>query len=147
MCWQPVTWSSGSVSPAVLTAVVTAPQRVWPRTRISLAPATAQAYSMLPSTCWLATLPAMRTLKMSPRPMSKINSAGLRESMQLKHDGQRMLPGGRGPHLADQVASQPFAAAETLVALLEDLEHLLRVDLALQLARRVVDVLHLVAQI
>ena len=69
--------------PARSTAAVTAPHRVWPMTRISFAPATRHPYSTLPSTFRLATFPAIRTLKMSPIPRSKINSAGVRESMQL----------------------------------------------------------------
>ncbi len=59
------------------------PQRVWPRTRISLAPATLQAYSTLPITFRLVMFPATRTLNMSPTPRSKSNSAGVRELMQL----------------------------------------------------------------
>ena len=62
----------------------TAPQRVWPSTTISFAPATLHANSMLPSAFGLATLPARRTLKMSPRPRSKRSSAGERLSMQLR---------------------------------------------------------------
>ena len=75
-----------------LTAAVTAPHRVCPMTRISFAPATAQPYSTLASTFRLVTLPAMRTLKMSPMPKSKISSAGVRESMQLSTTAKGCCP-------------------------------------------------------
>ena len=80
--WQPVFSVTLIFDDARFTAAVTAPQRVCPTTRISFAPATAQPYSMLPSTLGLVTFPATRTLKISPRPMSKIISEGVRESMQ-----------------------------------------------------------------
>ncbi len=41
-------------------------------------------------------------------------------------DGQRVLPLGRGADLAAEVAGQPPAGAEPLVAVLQDLQHLLR---------------------
>ena len=91
-CWQPVASAAVSVEQMRSTAAVTAPQRVCPITRISFAPATAQPYSMLPSTFRLVTLPAMRTLKMSPTPRSKINSAGVRESMQLRTTASGCCP-------------------------------------------------------
>ena len=65
-------------------APFTAPQAVCPRTKISFVPANLQANSMLPKISWLTKFPAMRTLKISPIPWSKTNSAGTRESIQLK---------------------------------------------------------------
>ena len=79
---------------------------------------------MLPSTLRLMTLPATRTLKMSPTPMSKISSAGVRESMQLKHHRQRVLALRRGGHLAAEVAGQPTPAAKPLVPVPQDLQDL-----------------------
>ena len=43
-----------------------------------------------------STLPAIRTLKMSPTPRSKISSAGVRESMQLSTTASGCWPAGRG---------------------------------------------------
>jgi len=61
-----------------------APQLVWPMISTAFDPAALQANSMLPSTSSSATFPAMRPLKTSPIPKSRINSAGARESIQLK---------------------------------------------------------------
>ncbi len=51
--------------------------------KISRAPATMQAYSILPNTFGLTTFPAIRTPKTSPNPRSKMISIGARESIQL----------------------------------------------------------------
>ena len=47
-------------------------------------PDSAHAYSTLPRIFRLVTFPATRTTKMSPTPVSKISSAGVRLSMQLR---------------------------------------------------------------
>ena len=49
-------------------APLIAPQRVCPTTIMSLEPTTLQAYSMLPSISSFTTFPAIRMLKISPRP-------------------------------------------------------------------------------
>ncbi len=77
---RPLRWPSRAASQAPLTA----PQRVWPRTTTALAPASLHANSIDPRMSSLSTFPAMRQLKMSPSPWSKINSALVRESMQLR---------------------------------------------------------------
>ena len=78
-------------------------------------------YSMLPSTFRLVTFPAIRTLKMSPTPRSKISSAGVRESMQLRTTASGCCPSAVAVHLAAEVAGQPLAGAEPLVPVLQDL--------------------------
>jgi hypothetical protein len=57
-------------------APFTAPHFVWPSTTIIFEPATLHPNSILPRMSSLIILPAMRTLKTSPSPWSKINSAG-----------------------------------------------------------------------
>jgi hypothetical protein len=54
--------STSSIAP------FTAPHAVCPRTTTALAPATAQANSMLPRRSSLTTLPAIRALNASPMP-------------------------------------------------------------------------------
>ena len=57
-------------------AATTAPQRVWPSTRISGAPRTAAPYSMVPMVAVSTMLPALRATKSSPRPRPPNNSSG-----------------------------------------------------------------------
>ena len=61
-----------------------APHFVCPNTTIIFAPATLQPNSILPRISSLTTLPAILTLKTSPNPWSKINSAEVLLSIQLK---------------------------------------------------------------
>ncbi|MNQ78542.1 hypothetical protein D3C85_934560 [compost metagenome] len=70
--------STLSIAPA------TAPHAVCPMTSTTLAPAAAQANSMLPSRSLFEMLPATRPLNVSPMPASRMISAGARESMQLR---------------------------------------------------------------
>ena len=147
MCWQPVASAAEPVAAVSSTAAVTAPQRVWPITSTSFAPATAQPYSDAPEHLPPVMLPAMRTLKMSPTPRSKISSVGRPRVDATEHHGQRVLAGGRGADLPAQVARQPPAGAEPLVAVLQDLQHLGRRQGALQVAGGVVHVLDLVAEL
>ena len=129
------------------TAAVTAPHWVWPMTRITLAPATAQPYSRLASTSAQITLPAIRTLKTSPNPRSRINSAGVRRIDATEHHRQRILSLGGGIDLPTQIPSQAVARAKAFVAFLQNLQHLGRGQLILQLPGRVIRELDLVAQL
>ena len=65
-------------------APLTAPHAVWPKTTISLVPASLQANSILPKISSLTKLPAIRMLNKSPMPWSKISSDDTLESIQLK---------------------------------------------------------------
>ena len=89
---KPVACTVSRPLPTMSHVAFTAPQLVWPNTKINFAPATLQANSMLPSTLRDNTLPAKRTLKMSPRPRSNRISAGDRESMQLSTTAMGCCP-------------------------------------------------------
>jgi len=65
-------------------APFTAPQLVCPNTTINLVPASLDANSILPKISSFTKFPAIRILKISPKPWSKINSADTLESIQLK---------------------------------------------------------------
>ena len=117
-----------------------------PHHQDELAPTTAQPYSMLPRIFGLATLPATRTLKISPRPRSKMISAGVRIDA-AQHDGERMLPLGGAVELAFQVARQRLPLAKAFVAFLQKLQHLRGRQLLLQVARRVIDILNVVIEL
>jgi len=108
-------------------AAVTAPHRVCPMTRISFAPATAHPYSTLPSTFRLEMFPAMRTLRMVPHPPCRRSTRrAWRESMQLSTTARGCCPLAVELTLATEVTGQVLAVAEPLVAVLQDLQHLLR---------------------
>ena len=85
---RPVSLPSSTPSHAPFTA----PQPECPKTTISLEPASLQANSIEPTISSFNTFPAMRILKISPSPWSKISSADVRESMQLRMTAKGYCP-------------------------------------------------------
>src|SRR5262249_15886778 len=73
-------------------ALFTAPHRVCPITRTSLAPTTLVAYSRLPRTSEFTTLPATRATNTSPMPTSRTVSTGTRESMHPRTTASGCCP-------------------------------------------------------
>ena len=77
-----------------------APHPVWPRTGIGPLPAALPVNSMLPKMPSLTQFPAIRMLKTSPMPLSKMSSALVRESMRL-----RITVKGRWPALVSRACA------------------------------------------
>ncbi len=72
----------GSCAPSLTaSAAPTAPQPSWPSTTNSGVRRCTPAYCTVPMTSGEMTLPATRTMNSSPKPASKINSGGTRESL------------------------------------------------------------------
>ena len=121
-------------------AALTAPQPLWPNTMISGTLSSATAYSILPLTVTpvpLTTLPAIRTTKMSPIPISNRISAATRESAQLTMTASGYWASARarkssGPGRG--LAGCPFH--ETSIALDKQTQCLVRADGCPGLSRR-----------
>ena len=83
---------SGASGPAASIAACTAPHRSCASTTTSGTPSTATAYSIDAIAEALATWPALRITKRSPRPWSNSTSAATRESLQPEERGDGRLP-------------------------------------------------------
>ena len=74
---------AGSCAPCLAArAALTAPQPSWPSTTKRGVRRCTPAYCSVPITSGEITLPATRAMNSSPKPASKINSGGTRESLQ-----------------------------------------------------------------
>ena len=90
-CWQPVASAAVPAEPARSTAAVTAPHRVCPITRISFAPATAQAYSMLPEHLPARDVAGDADAEDVAHPQVEDQLGGRAGVDAAEHDGQRVL--------------------------------------------------------